>query len=173
MIVEAYGAFCLFGWVHKVEDLHTLVPNHKLATSLCVYPPTSTFTYTHNAQKHTYIYACSDIHMHAHIYSHTHTHVHTHTHTLYTLHSGLLPHAILFLRRAPVIGHILNLPLIKSVSTDWVVATETQTFLVCNARVNLTTNTRAHLSMAPYPNKAYCTCIRTECMLLWKPCTNY
>ena len=31
-------------------------------------------------------------------------------------HSGMLPHAILFLRRAPIIGHILNLPGIRSVS---------------------------------------------------------
>ena len=31
--------------------------------------------------------------------------------------SGLFPHAILFLRRAPVIGHLLNLPGIKTVSS--------------------------------------------------------
>ena len=32
------------------------------------------------------------------------------------LYSGLLPHAILFLRRLPVLGHFLNLPGVKTVS---------------------------------------------------------
>ena len=74
-----------------------------------------TYTHTH---RHRHTHTLTHMHTcdgHTHTLSLTHTrdgHTHTHTHT----YSGLFPHAILFLRRLPVIGHVLNLPGIKTVS---------------------------------------------------------
>ena len=73
---------------------------------VCVCPPPPPHTHT---RMPTHVHACIPVHVHNIVSALLATC------TLLVIYRGLLPHAILLLRRMPVIGHILNAPGIRTV----------------------------------------------------------